>query len=39
MKYILLFITTNLINEFVTDFGTSNFDDNTNERIMNILSY
>ena len=31
-------ITTNLINEFVTDFGTSNFDDNTNERIMNILS-
>ena len=31
-------ITTNLINEFVTDFGTSNFDDKTNERIMNILS-
>ena len=31
-------ITTNLINEFVTDFGTSNFDDTTNERIMNILS-
>ena len=31
-------ITTNLINEFVTNFGTNNFDDLVVSRLQNILS-
>ena len=31
-------ITTNLINEFVTDFGTKSFDESIVARLQNILS-
>ena len=31
-------ITTNLINEFVTDFGTTSFDESIVARLQNILS-